>query len=164
MAQPIRLFTITFSDTRTAADDEGGALLGSLLAGAGHEVVTHRIVREDEAAVVGALDEALAAPGVQAVVTTGGTGLGPRDVAGDLVAARLTRELPGFGEAFRRLSWEQVGPRSVLSRAVAGAAGDRLLVAFPGSVKAVRLGVEALLVPILPHAVDLLAGRTAHGR
>ncbi len=162
MTAPIRLFTITFSDTRTAADDESGALLGSLLAAAGHEVVVHRIVREDEAAVGQALDEALAHDGVQAVVTTGGTGLAPRDLAGDLVAARLTRELPGFGEAFRRLSWEQVGARSVLSRAVAGAAGGRLLVALPGSVKAVRLVGEALLVPILPHAIDLLAGRTAH--
>jgi molybdenum cofactor biosynthesis protein B len=158
-----RVWTLTFSDTRTPEDDEGGQLLGQLLAASGHPLVAHRIAREDEASVAAALDEALAAPGVQAIVCTGGTGIAPRDIAIELIERRLERALPGFGEAFRRLSWEQVGPRSVLSRATAGTARGRLLVALPGSLKAVRLGVDALLVPILDHAVDLLEGRTGHG-
>jgi molybdenum cofactor biosynthesis protein B len=158
-----RVWTITFSDTRTPENDEGGLLLGELLRAAGHEVLTHRIAREDEAAVGAALDEAIAAPGPQVIVCTGGTGIAPRDIAIEQIEGRLERALPGFGEAFRRLSWEQIGPRSVLSRATAGVARGKLIVALPGSLKAVRLGVEALLAPIVGHAVDLLEGRTGHG-
>jgi len=159
----IRLVTITFSDTRVEADDEGGRLLGELLRGAGCEIVRHQIVREDAVSVGAALDEALGEPGVQGVITTGGTGLAPRDIAAEAAEQRLEKALPGFGEAFRRLSWEQVGPRSILSRATAGAARGKLLVALPGSVKAVRLALEGVLLPVLPHLVDLLGGRTQHG-
>jgi molybdenum cofactor biosynthesis protein B len=161
--ESVRLYTLTFSDTRTEADDEGGALLRSLLEQAGHRVVGHRIVREGAAEVGAALDEALGLAGVQGVLSTGGTGLAPRDIAAEAASSRMEKELNGFGEAFRRLSWDQVGPRSILSRAVAGSARGRLLVALPGSPKAVRLALEQVLLPVLPHLVALIEGQTSHG-
>jgi len=164
MSAPVRLVTLTFSDTRDETDDEGGALLREVLSGAGHEILAHRIVREDLGSVEAALKEALAWPGGQAVISTGGTGIAERDIAAEAAGRLLSKELAGFGEAFRRLSWEQVGPRSILSRAVAGVARGRLLVALPGSPRAVRLGLEQVLLPVLPHAVALLSGRTAHDR
>lgn len=164
MSGPIRLVTITFSDSRTEADDEGGALLRGLLEEAGHEVVQHRIAREDADSVGAALEEALAHPRAQAVVTTGGTGLAPRDIAAEAAEARMEKKLPGFGEAFRRLSWEEVGPRAILSRAEAGSARGKLLVTLPGSPNGVRLALTRVLLPVLPHAVALLEGRTAHGK
>jgi molybdopterin adenylyltransferase len=158
-----RFATITFSDSRTSADDEGGALLGALLSKAGHAVVRHSIVREDAPAVATAIDEALADPGLEGVICTGGTGIALRDVAIEIIEARFDKPLPGFGEAFRRLSWEQIGPRAILSRATAGVGKGKLVVALPGSLKAVMLGVNEVLLPVLPHAIDLLAGRTGHG-
>jgi molybdopterin adenylyltransferase len=96
-----------------------------------------------------------------AVVFTGGTGIAPRDVTYEAVDALLEKRLDGFGEAFRRLSWDQVGPRSVLSRAVAGVHRGHVLVALPGSPRAVVLAVDAILAPILSHAVALARGESS---
>lgn len=158
---PIRIATLTLSDTRTPADDEGGRLLGELLAAAGFAVVSHAIVREDDASIRAAVEERCAAE-VDAVVLTGGTGVAPRDRTIEVLAPLFDKTLDGFGEAFRRLSWDQIGPRAILSRAAAGVIRGRIVAALPGSLKAVRLGVEQLLVPTLAHAVDLAAGRTGH--
>jgi molybdenum cofactor biosynthesis protein B len=155
-----RIATITFSDTRTEADDEGGKLLRELLSRSG-DVVYSTIAREDRESVDRAIADALSA-NVEAVVTTGGTGIAPRDIAIEAIEARLDKKLDGFGEAFRRLSFDEIGPRGVLSRALAGTIGPVLVVALPGSTKAIRLGIEQILLPILLHATDLLAGRTAH--
>ena len=159
---PVRVATLTLSDTRTPADDEGGRLLGELLRSAGFEVVSHAIVREDDDAVRGAVVERVSAAGVDALVITGGTGVAPRDRAVEVLAPLFEKTLDGFGEAFRRLSWDQVGPRAILSRAAAGVIRGRVVVALPGSPKAVRLGVEGLLAPTLAHAVELAAGRGGH--
>jgi molybdopterin adenylyltransferase len=98
------------------------------------------------------------------VVTTGGTGIAPRDRTYEAVEALLEKKLDGFGEAFRRLSWDEVGPRAVLSRAVAGVYRGRILAALPGSPKAVVLAVDRVLAPILAHAVALArGGRAPHG-
>jgi molybdenum cofactor biosynthesis protein B len=90
------------------------------------------------------------------VVTTGGTGIAPRDQTYEVVDALCEKRLDGFGEAFRRLSWQEVGARAILSRAVAGTRGRTVLVALPGSVNAVRLAVSRVLAPVLPHMVALL--------
>ncbi len=154
----LRVAAITVSDTRTADDDEGGARLRERLEAAGFAVTFRAIVRDEpdqlRAAVARVCDEDLA----DAIVTTGGTGIAPRDRTYEAVAALLDKTLDGFGEAFRRLSWDEVGPRAVLSRAVAGVHRGRILAALPGSPKAVVLAVDRVLAPILPHAVALARG------
>lgn len=161
-ARPVRIATLTLSDTRTPADDEGGRLLGELLRAAGFEVVSHAIVREDDDAIRVAVRERCGRGEVDAVVITGGTGIAPRDRTIEVLAPLFDKTLDGFGEAFRRLSWDQIGPRAILSRATAGVIGGRVVAALPGSVKAVRLGVEQLLAPTLAHAVDLASGHGGH--
>ena len=151
-----RAVTLTVSDTRTEADDEGGRTLRELLSAAGASVLRHAIVTDDPDRIRAAVLEAIERDGADAVVLTGGTGIAPRDQTYEAVDALLEKRLDGFGEAFRRLSWDEVGPRAILSRAVAGTRGRAVIVALPGSVKAVRLAVERVLGPVLPHAVALL--------
>ncbi len=151
-----RVATLTISDTRTASDDAGGALLGERLRAAGATVVSHVRVTDDRASIRAAVEALLATPDIDAVVTTGGTGIAPRDQTIEALAPLLEKTLDGFGEAFRRLSWEQVGARSILSRAVAGVARGRVLAMLPGSPKAVALAVDAVLGPTLGHMVALL--------
>ena len=154
---PLPVAIITVSDTRTVHDDTSGATAAELLRGAGHELISHVIVRDEAEAIVAAVRAALAA-GASLVVTNGGTGIAPRDVTYEAVSAILDKTLDGFGEAFRRLSWDEIGPRAMLSRAVAGTLERSLVVVLPGSTKAVRLGVEQLVLPIARHAVGLLRG------
>ena len=160
--RPVRIATLTLSDTRTSADDEGGRLLGELLGAAGFTVVSHAIVREDEDTLRAAVVERCSAPDVSAVVLTGGTGIAPRDRTVEVLAPLFDKTIDGFGEAFRRLSWDQIGAAAILSRAAAGVVHGRVVAALPGSLKAVRLGVEQLLAPTLAHAVDLASGRAGH--
>lgn len=158
-----RVATLTLSDTRTTSDDEGGKVLGELLRARGFVVVSHAIVREDPELIAAAIEALVRGGAVDAVVTTGGTGVTPRDQTIEALSPLFDKVLEGFGEAFRRLSWEDVGPRAILSRAVAGVVRGRIVVALPGSVKAVRLAVEQLLGPTLAHMVSLASGRhTGH--
>ena len=154
----VRVAAVTVSDTRTEADDEGGARLRDRLEAAGFVVTLRAIVRDEpdeiRAVIARVCDEDLA----DAVVTTGGTGLGPRDLTVEAVRGLLDKTLDGFGEAFRRLSWDEIGPRSVLSRALAGVHRGRLVAALPGSPRAVSLAIDRILAPILPHAVALARG------
>jgi molybdopterin adenylyltransferase len=158
---PVRIATLTLSDTRTTEDDEGGRLLDELLRGGGFTVASHAIVREDDAAIRDAVLE-LCRTDVQAIVLTGGTGIAPRDRTIEVLTPLFQKTLDGFGEGFRRLSWEQIGPNAILSRAVAGVIDGRLVAALPGSPKAVRLAVEQIILPIIGHAVDLVSGRATH--
>jgi molybdenum cofactor biosynthesis protein B len=159
----LRVATVTCSDTRTARDDASGKRLGELLVGAGHELVGHRVVTDDAAQIAAVVEELCDGGSLDAVILTGGTGLARRDVTLEAIRPLLDKELDGFGEAFRRLSWEQVGARSILSRATAGSRGRTVVAALPGSIGAVELAMTDVLLPILGHAVDLLGGRTAHG-
>jgi molybdenum cofactor biosynthesis protein B len=164
---PVRVATRTLSDTRTIEDDEGGRLLGELCREAGFEVVSHAIVREEPEALRAAVVELLDAGGVDAIVLTGGTGIAPRDRALETIEPMLEKTVDGFGEAFRRMSFDEIGPRGLLSRATMGVARGRVIVALPGSPNAVRLGVTKLLAPMLAHAVGLASGRATkheHGK
>jgi molybdenum cofactor biosynthesis protein B len=139
------------SDTRTVETDTGGGLIAELLAAGGHPVVSRAIVRDEAEAIRGAALEALAAPEVRALIVTGGTGVAPRDVTPDAVEPLLERTLPGFGELFRMLSWQEVGSAALLSRALAGLRGGRVVFVLPGSRGAVRLAMERLILPELGH-------------
>jgi len=159
----VRVATITVSDTRTEADDEGGRKLRDLLAGAGFTLAPHTIVKDEPDELRRAIERS-ADDGADAIVTTGGTGIAPRDQTYEAVATLLEKRLDGFGEAFRRLSWDAIGPKAVLSRAVAGVWRGRVLVALPGSPSALGLAVSEILAPILSHAVGLLRGSAPHSK
>ena len=152
---PISAAVITVSDTRTVKDDTSGDLASELLHAAGHQVVIRALIEDDREVIARTIRGAIAG-GASLILLTGGTGIAPRDVTYEAVSGLLDKTLDGFGEAFRRLSWDEIGPRSVLSRAIAGTCGRALVVALPGSTKAVRLGVEQVLLPIAPHAIGLL--------
>src|SRR5580658_1116232 len=161
MSAIVRVAAVTVSDTRVQHDDEGGATLCERLDAAGFAVAARTIVRDDVAQLRALIARVCDRDEADAVVFTGGTGIAPRDLTYEAVDALLEKRLDGFGEAFRRLSWDQVGPRSVLSRAVAGVYQGRVLVALPGSPRAVVLAVDAILAPILSHAVALARGESS---
>ena len=154
--------TITVSDTRDASRDSGGTLLRDRLAQSGFTLGPHAIVRDDLQAIQAAVQTTIADSSVGAIVITGGTGIGPRDVTIEAIEPLFEKRIDGFGEAFRRLSWEHVGTRAILSRAVAGVVKGRLVFALPGSPKAVALGVEQLVAGVLGHALEMLVGK-GHG-
>jgi molybdenum cofactor biosynthesis protein B len=142
---------VTVSDTRTLETDTGGALVAELLAAAGHPVVSRSVVRDEPDEIRRALEAALAEPEVRAVILTGGTGVAPRDVTPETVEPLLDRVIPGFGELFRMLSYEEIGSAALLSRALAGLRAGRVVFALPGSRGALRLALEKLILPELGH-------------
>ena len=123
---------------------------------AGHERVERRLVSDDEVAIAGAVVELLSAGGVDVVVVTGGTGVSPSDVTPEAVAPLLERRLDGFGELFRSLSFAEIGPAALLSRAFAGTARGRAVFVLPGSPAAVELAMRRLVLPAAPHLVGQL--------
>ncbi|MBM4381474.1 MAG: molybdenum cofactor biosynthesis protein MoaB [Deltaproteobacteria bacterium] len=147
---------VTCSDTRTPETDQTGAAIRAALEAAGHAVVLHRVVRDDVAEIRAAVDQALAA-GARAVLVNGGTGAAPRDVAVEALRPLFDKELPGFGELFRMLSFEQVGSAAWLSRATAGTHRGAVLFALPGSPRAVGLALDRLILPELGHLVRELS-------
>ncbi len=142
---------VTVSDTRTLETDTGGLLVAELLEGAGHSVADRVIVPDEPDAIASALDAALSRAGCQAVIFTGGTGVAPRDVTPDTIEPRLARLVPGFGELFRLLSYEDIGSAAILSRALAGISDGRVVFVLPGSRGAVRLAMEKLILPEIGH-------------
>jgi molybdenum cofactor biosynthesis protein B len=159
----VRVLTVTVSDTRTEANDEGGAGLRQLLTDAGYSLVPHRITPDDPERLRAIVLEACERDLADAIVTTGGTGVGPRDSTLEALEPLFEKRLEGFGEIFRNLSFRDVGPRAILSRAAAGVVRGRFVAALPGSPRAVALAVTEVLAPTLAHAVALLGGRTRHG-
>ncbi len=150
----LRLALLTVSDSRTRENDESGAVLRERMAGAGHTVVEQDLLPNDEARVRELVRAWTARDDIDAVLITGGTGLGSRDRTIEAVRPLFEKELPGFGEIFRIESYrEQVGAAAMLSRATAGSVRGRIVVSLPGSKAAVTLAVEKLLLPELAHAV-----------
>ncbi|MEX0867503.1 MAG: MogA/MoaB family molybdenum cofactor biosynthesis protein [Pirellulales bacterium] len=144
---------VTISDTRTVATDRGGALLIDLLQAAGHEVTSRAIVPDDAVAIAEQLAAMLANDEIQAVLLTGGTGISARDQTYETISQLLTKPLPGYGELFRLLSYQEIGAAAMLSRAIGGLAGRTVVLTMPGSTAAVRLAMEKLILPELGHLV-----------
>jgi molybdopterin adenylyltransferase len=149
----VRVAVLTISDTRTPATDSGGDTVEELMQDAGHEIVERNIVRDEASRIRTELVNLLARPDVDAIITTGGTGISARDTTYEVVDRMLEKKLDGFGEIFRMLSYEEIGAAAVLSRCVAGAVGAKFVACLPGSRNAVRLAVEKLLVPEISHVV-----------
>lgn len=147
---PVNIALLTVSDTRTAADDKSGNALAELIGRDGHHLVRREIVRDDQAAIVERLRAWIADPTVDVVISTGGTGVTGRDVTPEAFHAVYEKEIPGFGEIFRWLSWQKVGTSTIQSRATAGVAHGTYLFALPGSPSACRDAWE----DILKHQLD----------
>jgi molybdenum cofactor biosynthesis protein B len=150
----VRCFVLTISDTRTEETDTSGRAIADLLTQAGHHVAGRAIVKDNPEDVVRVVSEQLAGDACQAIITTGGTGITPRDSTYEAVTSLIEKRLDGFGELFRMLSYHDVGPAAMLSRATAGAARGKIIVSLPGSEGAVRLALTKLLIPELGHMVE----------
>ena len=146
-----RCAIVTLSDTRTEQTDTSGRRIRELLEADGHAIATDIIIKDDPATLAQLLDAHLRDDESDVILTNGGTGISRRDNTIAVVESKLTLPLPGFGELFRMLSWEQIGSGAMLSRAVGGVAGDKLLFAMPGSTKAVELAMTKLILPELRH-------------
>jgi molybdenum cofactor biosynthesis protein B len=144
---------ITVSDTRTKETDRSGQIMRGALTQAGHAVVHYAIVPDEPARIREQLEVCAADDRIEAILFNGGTGIASRDTTFDVLAGSLEKELPGFGELFRMLSWEEIGAAAMLSRATAGVYRGRILFSTPGSSNAVRLAMEMLIVPELGHLV-----------
>jgi len=151
--QTVGCAVVAVSDTRTPETDVGGRTAGDLLSGAGHRVIVREIVPDEPARIERLLGDLCARDDVRAVLLTGGTGLGSRDRTFETVDALLEKRLPGFGELFRMLSYEEIGPAAMLSRATGGVVGRTVVLCVPGSPGAVRLALEKLILPELGHLV-----------
>jgi molybdenum cofactor biosynthesis protein B len=152
--QSVCCFVVTVSDTRTEDTDTSGRAIVELLNAAGHTIAGRTIVKDDIDSVRGAIERYLAAPDVQAIVTTGGTGITSRDTTYEAVGALLQKRLDGFGELFRMLSYQQIGSAAMMSRACAGIVAGRIVISLPGAEAAVRLAMERLVIPELGHLVQ----------
>jgi len=151
--EKVRVAVLTISDTRTRENDTGGDIAEELLRDVGQEIVARQIVRDEVIAIRSSLIDLLARSDVDAIITTGGTGISARDTTYEVVERMIEKQLDGFGEIFRALSYEEIGAAAIMSRALAGSVGTKFIASLPGSRNAVRLAVEKLLVPELAHVV-----------
>ena len=157
---PVRIgfAVLTFSDTRDESSDRGGAFLVESLEGAGHRVVRRSLHPDEPERIEAAVRDAVADPEVELVLTTGGTGVAPRDATYPTLKRVLDSEIPGFGELFRWLSHREIGSATMLSRAIGGLLGGKTVLALPGSPKALRLAMEEIVLPEAGHLVSQTRG------
>ncbi len=144
---------ITVSDTRTVETDRSGQIMRERLEIAGHRILGYEIVQDEPAQINRVLDHYVEMEACQAILFNGGTGIAQRDTTFDVISRRLEKELPGFGELFRMLSYEEIGAAAMLSRATAGVLRGRLVFSTPGSSNAVALAMDRLIAGELAHLV-----------
>jgi molybdenum cofactor biosynthesis protein B len=151
--QLLRCAVLTVSDTRTLENDTGGQSVVDHLTAANHQVVERQIVPDDPARMRPLLDELCGRSDVDAILLTGGTGVASRDQTYETISTLLDKPMPGYGEIFRMLSYEEIGPAACLSRALGGIARGKVVLSMPGSPAGVRLAMEKIIVPELSHFV-----------
>ncbi len=150
----VRCKVITVSDTRTEETDKSGKLMKEMLEGAGHKIVEYVIVKDEAEPIKAEVLKGCSNPEIDVVLTNGGTGIAKRDVTIETVQSIFDKEISGFGEIFRMLSYtEDIGSAALLSRAAAGVVNDRAVFSTPGSTGAVRLAMEKLIIPEIGHVV-----------
>lgn len=159
---PVRCAVLTISDTRTEETDTGGKLIRSLLESQGHKVVRYRIVPDEIWKVREVFVSWVADEEVEVIVTTGSTGISPRDVAVEAILPLLDKTLDGFGELFRALSLSSVGSAAMMSRAFAGVANRKVIFCLPGSPDACQLAMTKLILPELRHLLWTVQGQPRH--
>ena len=150
----VRVFVLTISDTRTEETDTAGRAIGELLTTAGHQVAGQAIEKDEPARVAELVRQQATIDDVDAIITTGGTGITSRDGTFEAIDALLQKRLPGFGELFRMLSYHDIGSSAMMSRACAGTIGRIVVISLPGSEAAVRLAMTKLVIPELGHLVQ----------
>jgi molybdenum cofactor biosynthesis protein B len=151
--QQINCAVLIISDSRTEKTDESGKLLVEGLKGAGHEVLSFSLLKNDREAIQEKMGELLHFQGVQAIIISGGTGASKMDITVETVVPMLEKKLDGFGELFRFLTFQEIGTGSILSRATAGVAMGKIVICLPGSLKAVKLALEKMILPEIGHMV-----------
>ncbi len=149
----VKLGIVTVSDTRTLETDTSGLLIDQIATQAGHEVAWRKIVRDEPVEIQNVIVQSQSDPSIQAVLITGGTGISPRDQTVETLEKLFTKQIPGYGELFRWLSFQEIGPACILSRATGGLIGPLVVLLMPGSRAAVKLAMEQIIVPELPHLV-----------
>jgi molybdenum cofactor biosynthesis protein B len=160
----LNLAVMTVSDTRTAETDTSGSLIIALAEQAGHRILDRVIVPDEPDRMAPLLGGFAARPDLHAILITGGTGISPRDQTYETVSALLTKPVPGFGELFRMLSYAEIGPACILSRAVGGLIGQAVVLVMPGSRAAVELAMTKIILPELPHLVREARRQASKGR
>ena len=151
--QTVDCAVIIISDSRTEKTDESGKLLVEGLTSAGHSVSSFSLLKNDREAIQEKMAELLHSPAVQVIITSGGTGASKKDITIETVSPTLEKRLDGFGELFRYLTYQEIGTGSILSRATAGVALGRVVICLPGSLKAVKLALDKIILPEIGHMV-----------
>ena len=154
----VKCAVLTVSDTRTPDTDKSGNLMRSQLMAAQHQVVEYALLKDEPEQVRQQILAWVAVPKLDAILVNGGTGIAPRDTTYEAISGLLTKTLPGFGELFRMLSYEQIGSRAMASRAIAGVCQSTLIFSTPGSSKAVELAMDKLILPELIHLITQMRG------
>ncbi|MBY7142080.1 MogA/MoaB family molybdenum cofactor biosynthesis protein [Virgibacillus sp. NKC19-3] len=151
---PVSCAVITVSDTRNKETDKSGKIIMELLSAVDHKVNMYEVISDERASIRDTIEKAITDPTIEAVIVNGGTGISYRDVTIESIQPLLDKELPGFGELFRYLSYQfDIGTASMLSRAICGVANNRIIFSTPGSSGAVKLAMERLILPELGHTV-----------
>ncbi len=147
---------ITVSDTRTVETDKSGQIIQELLKDAGHNLAEYTIIKDEPQQIKAWLLKLDTNREIEAIIVNGGTGIAPRDTTYDVISSCLEKTLPGFGEIFRWLSYQEIGSRAIASRAVAGVKNNKLIFSLPGSSNAVKLAMSQLILPELNHLIKQL--------
>ena len=149
----VKVMVLTISDTRTTITDKSGQKIIALLEQQNHQIVAYEIIKDEQALIEQAVRKGCDDPQIEVILMNGGTGIAKRDVTFDILQTLIEKPIPGFGELFRMLSFEEIGSAAMLSRATAGIAQQTAIFSMPGSTGAVLLAMEKLILPELPHII-----------